>query len=205
VLTGDDRAFCGGADLREYLHASTVEIAQRNLPALWAAISGCPKPLIAAVNGYALGGGCELAMQADIIVAGESARFGQPEVKVGLMPGAGATQRLTRAIGKARAMKLLLTGDMISAAEAFSFGLVSTVVPDTETLPAALELARRIADLPPLAIRQIKELTIESMNSSLEAGLRLEAKAFQLLFSSEDKTEGISAFLEKRPPVFRGR
>lgn len=118
VVAGDDRAFCGGADLHEYLAATTVDVAQRNLPQLRAAISGCPKPVIAAVNGYPLGGGCELAMLADIIVAGESARFGQPEVRVGLMPGAGATRRLTRAVGKARAMKLLLTGDMISAAEA---------------------------------------------------------------------------------------
>ena len=205
VITGDDRAFCGGADLREYLNATTVDIAQRNLRQLWSAISGCPKPIIAAVNGYALGGGCELAMQADIIVAGESARFGQPEVRVGLMPGAGATQRLTRAVGKARAMKLLLTGEMISAAEALSFGLVSTVVPDQETLDCSMELAKRIAASPTLAVRQIKELVIESMNSTLESGVRLEAKAFQILFSSEDKTEGIRAFLEKRSPVYRGR
>jgi len=205
VVTGDERAFCAGADLREYLNASTIEVAQRNLHQLWTAISSCPKPVIAAVNGHALGGGCELAMQADIIVAGESARFGQPEVRIGLMPGAGGTQRLTRAIGKYRAMNLLLTGDSFSATDALSFGLVTTVVPDQDVLPHSLELAQRLAALPALAVRQIKELVMESMNSTLDSGLRLEAKAFQILFSSEDKTEGIRAFLEKRAPVYRGR
>jgi enoyl-CoA hydratase len=143
-------------------------------------------------------------MHVDIIIAGESARFGQPEVRVGLMPGAGATQRLTRAVGKYFAMKVLLAGQPISATQALASGLVSAVVPDSNVLSDSLSLARELAKLAPLAVRQIKELVIESMNGSLESGLRLERKAFQILFSSADKTEGISAFLEKRPPVFHG-
>lgn len=205
VLTGDDTAFCAGADLREYRDATSIEILQRNMDQLWAPIAQCPVPVIAAVQGYALGGGCELAMHADIIIAGESARFGQPEVRVGLMPGAGATQRLTRAVGKYFAMKVLLTGEPISANQALASGLVSAVVPDSDVLNESLNLARELARRAPLAVRQIKELVIESMNGSLDSGLRLERKAFQLLFSSADKTEGISAFLEKRPPIFNGR
>lgn len=205
VLTGTEKAFCAGADLNEYVDATTIDVLLRDMHLLWGAIAECPKPVIAAVNGYALGGGCELAMHADIIVAGKSATLGQPEVRIGLMPGAGGTQRLTRAIGKFRAMRLLLTGQSITAAEAFAMGLVSAVVPDGEVLPDALKLAGTVAALPPLAVRQIKELVVESMNNTLESGLRLERKAFQLLFSSADKTEGIRAFLEKRKPEFRGR
>jgi len=204
VLTGDETAFCAGADLNEYVDATTIEVLQRNMHLLWGAIAECPQPVIAAVNGYALGGGCELAMHADIIIAGESAQFGQPEVRIGLMPGAGATQRMTRAIGKFAAMKVLLTGQPISAAVALSSGLVSDVVADEIVLSEALRLAREIAGLAPLALRQIKELVLESMNGSLDAGLRLERKAFQILFSSADKTEGIRARLEKRAPVFKG-
>ena len=204
VLTGNDTACCAGADLNEYVDATTIEVLRRDMHLLWGAIAECPQPVIAAVQGYALGGGCELAMHADIIIAGQSAQFGQPEVRIGLMPGAGATQRLTRAIGKFAAMKMLLTGQPIAATDALSRGLVSEVVADEIVLSESLQLAREIASLAPLAQRQIKELVIESMNSSLESGLRLERKAFQILFSSADKTEGIRAHLEKRRPVFRG-
>jgi enoyl-CoA hydratase/carnithine racemase len=169
---------------------------------LWGAIADCPKPVIAAVRGYALGGGCELAMHADIIIAGESAQFGQPEVRIGLMPGGGATQRLTWAVGKFAAMRMLLTGESISASEALSMGLVSTVVADDCVVPEALKLADKIAALAPLAVQLVKESVIESMNSPLDAGLRFERKAFQMLFSTPEKTEGIRAFLEKRKPVF---
>ncbi len=198
VLTGNEKAFCAGADLNEYVDATPVEIISRNMHLLWGAISECPKPVIAAVNGYALGGGCELAMHADIIIAGKSAIFGQPEVRVGLIPGGGATQRLTRAIGKFAAMKMLLTGANLSAHEAHAMCLVSTIVDDDQVLPEALKLASEIAGMPPLAIRQIKELVLESMNGALDAGLRQERKAFQLMFSTEEKTARIRRFLAKR-------
>lgn len=200
VLTGDEKAFCAGADLNEYVDATPADIISRNMHALWGAIAECPKPVIAAVNGYALGGGCELAMHADIIIAGDSAVFGQPEVRIGLIPGGGATQRLPRVVGKFVAMKLLLTGEPIDASTAMALGLISDVVPDDEVLPAALKLAGGIARQSPLAVRQIKELVLESMNGSLDAGLRHERKAFQLMFSTTEKTERMRAFLAKKKP-----
>lgn len=205
VLTGDEKAFAAGADLKEFAELSAVEQMRRQTHRLFASIANCPKPVIAAVNGFALGGGCELAMHADVIVAGENARFGQPEVRVGLMPGAGGTQRLTRAVGKFRAMKLVLLGEPISGVEAAEMGLASEVVPDEQVVPRALEMAKKIAELPPLAIEQIKEVLIAGMDASLEAGLMLERKAFQLLFATEDQKEGARAFAEKRRPLFRGR
>lgn len=205
VLTGDKDAFAAGADIREMADAGAVEIMLRQTHLLWAAIAGCPKPVIAAVNGFALGGGCELAMHADIIVAGEGARFGQPEIRVGIMPGAGGTQRLTRAVGKYKAMMLLLTGEPVGAREADAMGLVSTVVPDAEALDTALGLAETIAGMPPLAARQIKEVVLAGMDASLETALMLERKAFQLLFDSRDQKEGMRAFLEKRRPTYQGK
>ena len=205
VLTGDEKAFAAGADLKEFAELSAVEQMRRQTHRLFATITACPKPVIAAVNGFALGGGCELAMHADIIVAGENAKFGQPEVRVGLMPGAGGTQRLTRAVGKFRAMKLVLLGEPVSGAEALQMGLASEVVPDEQVLPRALEMAEKIAALPPLAIEQIKEVLIAGMDASLEAGLMLERKAFQLLFATDDQKEGARAFAEKRKPNFHGR
>ncbi|MFO1414296.1 MAG: enoyl-CoA hydratase-related protein [Burkholderiales bacterium] len=196
VLTGDAKAFCAGADLREYVDAEPLEIISRQMDRLWGAISECPTPIVAAVNGHAIGGGCELAMHADIIVAGESARFGQPEVRIGLVPGGGATQRLTRSVGKFAAMKLMLTGGAIPAAEARALGLVSEVVPDDQVLPRAIALAREIAALPALAVRQTKELILASMNVPLAEGLRLERKAFQLMFSAPEKQELMRAFLK---------
>ncbi|WP_322013639.1 enoyl-CoA hydratase-related protein [Paraburkholderia sp. J12] len=204
VLAGGERAFCAGADLAEYVDADPLEIAGRDMGRLWDAVGGCRKPVIAAVRGYALGGGCELAMHADLIVAGTSARFGQPEVSIGLMPGGGATQRLTRAIGKFRAMQLLLTGEAIDAGEALRCGLVSEVVDDAAVEPRALALAKQLAALPVLAVRSIKEAVLESMAGTLDAGLRFERKSFQLLFATSDKTEGIRARLEKRPARFAG-
>jgi enoyl-CoA hydratase len=205
VLTGDKDAFAAGADIREMADAGAVEIMLRQTHLLWAAIANCPKPVIAAVNGFALGGGCELAMHADIIVAGEGARFGQPEIRVGIMPGAGGTQRLTRAIGKYKAMLLLLTGEPVGAREADAMGLVSTVVPDAEALDTALGLAETIAGMPPLAARQIKEVVLAGMDASLETALMLERKAFQLLFDTRDQKEGMRAFLEKRRPTYEGK
>ena len=204
ILAGSDRAFCAGADLNEYVDATPAEIVARQMDKLWGAISGCKKPVIAAVKGHALGGGCELAMHADIIVAGEGAKFGQPEIKIGIMPGGGATQRLTRAVGKFAAMKILLTGEPFSASEAKSLGLISELVNDAEVESRALSLAQHIKTLPPLSVRFIKEAVLDSMNTSLDAGLRFERRAFQTLFSTHDKTEGIQARLEKRQPFFKG-
>ena len=202
VLGGDARAFCAGADLREYVDARPMEIVARDLDRLWGAIAGCRKPVIAAVRGHALGGGCELALHADLIVAGRSARFGQPEILIGLMPGGGATQRLTRAVGKFRAMKLLLTGEAIDAAEAHASGLVNELLDDDRVEARALALATQLAALPATALRFIKEAVIDSMNGSLEQGLRLERRSFQVLFDSPDKREGIRARLEKRAARF---
>jgi len=157
------------------------------------------------VRGYALGGGCELAMLCDMVIAGEGARFGQPEINIGIMPGAGGTQRLTRAAGKARAMELILTGRHMTAGEAYAMGLVTRVVPDEVALDEARKLAREIAAKPPVAVRLAKESILKAFDTSLETGLDYERKAFYLLFSTEDKTEGVQAFLAKRPPVFKGR
>jgi enoyl-CoA hydratase len=171
---------------------------------LWRAIAGCPKPVIAAVSGYALGGGCELAMTCDIIVAGESASFGQPEVKIGIIPGGGGTQRLARAVGKYKAMKYVLTGELIAAKEAFEMGLASEVVPDPEVEGRAIDLARQIAVLPPLAVQLAKEAVLAGMDAPMTSALALEAKSLQILFSSHDQKEGMRAFIEKRKPKFTG-
>lgn len=205
VITGGDKVFAAGADLKEIAESSAIDMHLRQVQKLWAAISSCPKPVIAAVNGYALGGGCELAMHADIIVAGRGASFGQPEIKVGVMPGAGGTQRLTRAIGKFQAMKLLLTGLPISGEEAFAMGLASEVVDDDKVQERALDLARIVADMPPLAATQIKEVLLAGQDASLDAALTLERKAFHLLFASDDQKEGMRAFFEKRKPAYTGR
>jgi len=157
------------------------------------------------VTGYALGGGCELAMTCDIIVAGESARFGQPEVKIGILPGGGGTQRLARAVGKYKAMKYVLTGDMMSAKEAFDMGLASEVVPDPEVEGRAIDLARQVAALPPLAVQLAKEAVLAGMDAPMTSALALEAKSLQILFSSQDQKEGMAAFIEKRKPKFIGR
>lgn len=204
VITGSERAFVAGADLREFAQMSTAEVARLGVRRMWGVIADCPLPVIAAVRGAALGGGLELAMHADIIVAGEGARLGQPEIGVGIMPGGGGTQRLVRAVGKFRAMRLLLTGQPVTGREAFEMGLVSEVVADDEVLPRALEIARRIAAMPPLSARRIKEVVLAGADSPLAAGLMLERRAFETLFDTADKAEGMAAFLEKRSPEFRG-
>ncbi|OLF56612.1 enoyl-CoA hydratase [Pseudomonas chlororaphis] len=205
VLTGGDSVFAAGADLGELVDASALQLYARHAERHWQAISACRKPVIAAVNGYALGGGCELAMHCDLIVAGSSARFAQPEIKVGVMPGAGGTQRLLRAVGKFQALRLLLTGCQVPADEALRLGLVSEVVADRETLPRALALANTIAGMPPLAVAQIKEVLLAGMDMPLEQALALERKAFQLLFGSFDQREGMQAFLQKRKPEYQGK
>jgi enoyl-CoA hydratase len=205
ILTGGEKVFAAGADIRDLVDRTPIEIMARRTERLWEPIASCPKPVIAAVNGYAFGGGCELAMHADIIIAGEGASFGQPEVRVGIMPGAGGTQRLTRAVGKFRAMRMLLTGEPVTAKDALAMGLVSEVVPDGEVFTAAMRIAKTIASMPPLAVLQIKEAVLAGQDASLETAMMLERKAFQLLFATNDQKEGMRAFLEKRKPEFRGR
>jgi enoyl-CoA hydratase len=205
VITGNEEAFAAGADIRDVAEADAIDMMTRPTEHHWRAIQTCPKPIIAAVRGFALGGGCELAMHCDIIVAGENASFGQPEVKIGIIPGAGGTQRLTRAVGKFKAMKMVLLGDPVTAREAESMGLVSELVPDDEVLDRAIALAKKISYLPPLAVRQIKEVLLAGQDASLETALMLERKSFQLLFASEDQKEGMRAFLEKRRPSYKGK
>ena len=205
ILTGGAQVFAAGADIRDMVERGAAEMMLRRTHVHWQAITDCPKPIIAAVNGYALGGGCELAMHCDIIIAGENASFGQPEIRVGIMPGAGGTQRLTRAIGKFQAMKMLLTGKSISGREAWALGLASEVVADELVQQAALDMAISIAAMPPLAVMQIKEVVRAGQDAPLEAALMLERKAFQLLFDTEDQKEGMRAFLEKRKPRYVGK
>ena len=205
VLTGGDKVFAAGADVNDFLTAKTVDVYLRHSERYWDAITNCRKPIIAAVNGYALGGGCELAMHTDIIVAGKSAKFGQPEIKIGLMPGAGGTQRLFRVIGKHKAMKLILTGDMISAEAADQMGLVAEVVDDETTIKRAIEIAKKLAGYSPIALMQIKEVANLGVDMPLQAALALERKAFQILFDTEDQKEGVKAFLEKRDANYKGQ
>lgn len=204
VLTGGEKVFAAGADIHDFTTASTVEMYLRHTEQYWQSLTDCSKPIIAAVNGYALGGGCELAMHADIIVAGQSAKFGQPEVKLGLMPGAGGTQRLLRAIGKFQTMLLVLSGKLISAEEANRMGLVSEVVEDENTIAHAMALAATIANFSPIAVQQIKEVIHLGQDMSLQSALSLERKAFQILFDTKDQKEGANAFFDKRPAQYRG-
>lgn len=204
ILTGGDQVFAAGGDISSMAGVGPVDIYQRHTERVWAPIQHCPKPVIAAVAGYAYGGGCELAMHADIIIAGRGATFCQPEIRIGIMPGIGGTQRLVRGLGKAKAMQMALTGRPITAEEAWIGGLISELVEDTELQESALAQARLIAGMPPLAAEQIKEVILAGMDASLEAGLALERKANALLFASHDQKEGMQAFIDKRRPVFKG-
>ena len=204
VITGDDRAFAAGADIAEMAGLGAAEMAAQDFFGEWEAFARSRKPKIAAVNGYALGGGCELMMMCDFAIAGEGARFGQPEVKLGVMAGIGGTQRMTRLIGRARAMDLHLTGRMMDAAEALQAGLVARVVPDAEVLPQAMEAARLIAGYSRPAVRLIREAIGRAEEVSLAEGLLFERRVFHGLFGSPDQQEGMAAFLEKRAPVFTG-
>jgi len=206
VITGaGERAFAAGADIRELATQTPTTLFSGNEFHRWERIKRIRTPLIAAVRGVALGGGCELAMTCDMIVAADDARFGQPEITLGVMPGAGGTQRLTRAIGKAKAMELVLTGATLSAREAEERGLVTRIVPAADVITAALELAARIAAMPPDAVRAAKEAVNRAFEVSLEAGLEFERRAFYLLFDTEDAKEGLAAFSEKRKPSWKGR
>jgi len=205
ILTGDEKAFAAGADIKEMADASAVEMLARDQFARWDRIRKIKTPLIAAVSGFALGGGCELAMTCDMIIAGESARFGQPEINIGVIPGAGGTQRLTRAVGKAKAMEMVLTGRMITAEEALRWGLVNKVVPVEAVFDEARSLAREIAAKPPLAVRLAKESILKSFDTTMEGGLDFERRNFTMLFASDDQKEGMNAFIEKRIPRWKGK
>ena len=206
VITGQgDRAFAAGADIKEMVDATPEELEASGRFRYWDEFRSIGLPLVAAVRGYALGGGCELAMTCDIVVAADDATFGQPEIRIGVMPGAGGTQRLTRALGKARAMALILTGDTFGAREAEARGLVSRVVAREETLPEALVLAGRIAAMPPLAVRAAKAAVNRAFETPLSEGIAAERHDFFQLFATADQKEGMHAFTEKRPPVWRGR
>lgn len=205
VLTGGPKIFAAGADIAELVTRTPADQLAIERGPRWTGLLRFTKPLIAAVNGYALGGGCELAMMCDMIIAGERARFGQPEVNLGILPGAGGTQRWPRSTGKYIAMEVCLTGEPISAARAHELGIVNKVVPDEQTVPAAQDLARRIAAKPPIAVRLIKEAVNSAFETTLSAGLAAERRSFHMLFATEDQTEGMRAFLEKRSPSFRGK
>jgi enoyl-CoA hydratase len=205
ILTGGPKVFAAGADLKEMSTQNAVQALMNNRIAYWDRVRKLSKPVIAAVSGYALGGGCELAMLCDIIIASETARFGQPEINVGLIPGAGGTQRLTRIVGKYKAMELVLTGAMIDAAEAERRGLANRVVPPENLLDEAKRLGFELAQKPPISLRLAKEAVTKAFESTIEVGLELERRSFYYLFASEDTHEGIQAFIEKRKPEYHGR
>jgi enoyl-CoA hydratase len=204
VITGNQRAFAAGADIKEMVDATAVEMLQRDSIARWDRIRKIKKPVIAAVSGFCLGGGCELAMACDLIVASESAQFGQPEINIGVIPGAGGTQRLTRALGKSKAMEMILAGRYLTAREAEQFGLAARVVPVEVYLDEALKLANEIAARPPLAVRFAKEAINKAFEESLSEGLEFERRLFYFLFATDDQKEGMRAFIEKRPAEWTG-
>lgn len=205
IITGNEKAFAAGADIKQMAGKNAMDMMNVDQFSTWDQIKKTKKPLIAAVSGFALGGGCELMMHCDLIVASEAARIGQPEIKIGVMPGAGGTQRLTRAVGKALAMEMVLTGRFLSAEEALRSGLINKVVPVEFYLLEAVNYARQIAALSPVAVKLAKESVLNAFNSSLDEGLLFERKNFYLCFASEDQKEGMSAFIEKRTPHFTGK
>jgi enoyl-CoA hydratase len=204
VLTGDDRAFAAGADIPTMAQASPMDMVRLDTRSYWQRLMNLQLPLVAAVRGYAYGGGCELALNCDLIVAAENARFAQPEIKLGIMPGAGGTQRLARALGPYRAMEMILTGEAISGQEAFAAGLVNRVVPVEQCVAIALELAQTIAERPPIAVRLAREAVRYGVENTVRAGLEIERRNFLLLFDTYDQAEGMQAFLDKRTPEFKG-
>jgi enoyl-CoA hydratase len=205
VLTGGPKVFAAGADISDMAGRTAVEQLSRDQTGIWVGIASFSKPLIAAVNGYALGGGCELALICDLIIAGETARFGQPEINLGVIPGAGGTQRWPRSAGKYAAMEAMLSGAPVTARRAYELGLVNKVVPAEMTLLLAQRMARQLAEKAPLALRMAKEAVLKAFESPLSEGLASERKSFYFLFATEDQKEGMRAFLEKRRGVFKGK
>ena len=205
VITGSEKVFAAGADVKDMVGKTTADMLSENYFAEFDAISRIRKPLIAAVAGYALGGGCELAMMCDFIIAADNAKFGQPEITLGVSPGMGGSQRLTKLVGKSKAMDMIMTGRMMDAVEAERAGLVSRVVPAASLLDEALAAAKKIAAMAPLAALANKEMVNAAMEMSLSQGIQFERRLFQSLFALEDRKEGMSAFIEKREPVFSGK
>jgi enoyl-CoA hydratase len=205
VLTGSDKAFAAGADIKEMQAKSYMQAYKEDFIGAWDRIARCRKPTLAAVAGFALGGGCEVAMMCDIIIAADTAKFGQPEIKLGVMPGAGGTQRLTRFVGKAKSMDMCLTGRMMDSAEAERTGLVSRVFPAATMLDEALKIAATIADMSLTATMMTKETVNRSYEMTLTEGIRFERRVFHAMFATEDQKEGMAAFVEKRKPAFKGK
>lgn len=205
ILTGNDQAFAAGADIRQMAEMNAMDMVKQNQFQVWDNMTKFSKPLLAAVSGYALGGGCELAMMCDLIIASDTAKFGQPEVKIGTIPGAGGTQRLTRAVGKAKAMELILSGRFMSAVEALQSGLIAKIYPVESYMSETITLATEIASMPPVAVRLAKEAVNKAYESTLTEGIAFERRNFYLTFSSHDQKEGMKAFIEKRKPNFKGQ
>ncbi len=205
ILTGNDKAFAAGADIKQMADKTAIEMVMEDRFRTWDQIRLTKKPIIAAVSGFALGGGCELAMTCDMIMASETAKFGQPEVRIGTIPGAGGTQRMTKAIGKAKSMELILSGRFLSAQEALSYGLVNHVFPLETYMMETIKLAKEIAAYSPVAVQLAKEAVNRSFETHLEEGLAFERKSFYLTFASEDQKEGMKAFVEKRTPSYKGK
>ena len=205
VLTGSEKAFAAGADIKEMAGRSYMDVYTSNFISTWERVAQCRKPVIAAVAGFALGGGCELAMSCDLIIAADNAKFGQPEIKLGIIPGAGGTQRLTRAVGKSKAMEMCLTGRMMDAAEAERSGLVTRVVPTADLLADAVKTAETIAGMSLPAVMMAKECVNRAYETTLAEGIRFERRLFHALFATEDQKEGMAAFVEKRAPQFKHR
>jgi enoyl-CoA hydratase len=205
VVTGSEKAFAAGADIKEMASKSYMDAFMGNFAATWDRLAHARKPVIAAVAGFALGGGCELAMQCDIIIAADTAKFGQPEIKLGIIPGIGGTQRLTRAVGKAKAMDLILTGRMMDAAEAERSGLVARIVPAADLVAEAMKTAEAIAAMSLPSVMAAKEAVNRAFEVSLAEGVAFERRVFHALFATEDQKEGMAAFVEKRPPKFLNR
>lgn len=202
VITGSEKAFAAGADIKEMQNMTFAKCFMGNFLSHWDKVAHSIKPVIAAVNGYALGGGCELAMMCDIIYAGENAKFGQPEINLGTLPGAGGTQRLTKAIGKSRAMEMVLTGNQITAAEAEKYGLVSKVFPTAQLVDEAIKLAEKIASYSQVSVALCKESVNHAFETTLQEGLKVEKRLFHASFALEDRKEGMTAFVEKRPAKY---
>ena len=205
IITGNEQAFAAGADIKQMADKSAVDMLKTDQFTTWDQIRRTKKPLIAAVSGFCLGGGCELAMTCDMIIASETARFGQPEIKIGVMPGAGGTQRLARVIGKVKTMEMVLTGKFVSADEALNLRMVNKVVPVELYLAEAVKLAEEITQMSPIATQLAKEAVNRAFETHLDEGLQFERKNFYLCFSSEDQKEGMNAFIEKRKPEYRGK